>query len=135
MEDMFERVFSDFFPARWLSRELKPNVEWLPASELLDKKDHYLFRAEVPGVKKEDLSIRLDDNTLRVTGETKQKSEERKDDFYYCERTYGSFGRVIRLPSEVKAEGIEASLSDGVLEVKLPKTRMKQGKETSIKIK
>ena len=72
---------------------------------------------------------------LKVSGEMKKESEEEKEGSYWCERSYGSFGRVLRLPSDVDVDNVEASMEDGVLEVSMPKTEAEKPRETSVKIK
>lgn len=126
MDDWFDRVFSEFSPTSWLMRELRPDVDWVPAVELIDKKDHFLLRADVPGVKKENPSISAEGDTLSIKGELKKETEEKSEHFYCCERTYGTFGRIIKLPSEVQNDKVEASLADGILEVKLPKAKRRR---------
>ena len=135
MDDWFNRMFSESFPTRWLTRELKPDVDWIPPTDLLDRKDHFLFRAEIPGVKKEDLSISVEGDTLSIKGEAKRGAEEEREHFYCCERTYGTFGRVIRLPSEVDTGKVKASICDGILEVKLPKAKAVKAKAIEIEVK
>lgn len=134
MEDWFDRMFSEFSPTQWLTRELKPDVDWIPPAELIDKKDHFLFRAEVPGIKKENLSISVQGDTLSIKGEVKREAEEEREHFYCCERAYGTFGRVLRLPTEVQTDKVEASLFDGILEVKLPKAKAVKPKEVEIRL-
>lgn len=111
-------MFSEFFPIQWVSREPRPDVHWIPPVEPIDKKNHLLFRAEVSGIKKEDLSIPVEGDNLSIKGEVKSEAEEEREHFYCCELVYDTFGRLIRLPSELQTNRVEASLFDGILETK-----------------
>ena len=125
LEEM-ERRFQDIFgrsvlPAVWRSI---PTLEmgWAPAIEVFEKEDKFVVKAELPGMKEEDIDISVVGDTLTVKGERKAESEVKEEDYYCCERSYGSFSRSIAVPSNVDAKKIEASYEDGVLEVSLPKT-------------
>jgi len=120
-EELLDTLFPGFLPSRWTTRELGPEIDWVPTTDFVDREDHFLMRAEVPGVKKEDIDISVDGNTVRVSGEIKRESTEEEGNYYCSERSYGSFGRVFRLPSEVDEDSVEARLEEGVLEIKLPK--------------
>jgi HSP20 family protein len=86
------------------------------------EQDGYLVvKAEVPGVKKEDLQVELDDGDLVIQGETRSENEARDDQYYRMERRYGRFYRRVALPFDVKPEDIQATMNDGVLEVRIPK--------------
>ena len=80
-----------------------------------------MVRAELPGLKEEDIDVSVEGDTLTIKGERKAESEVKEEDYYCCERSYGSFFRSMTLPSTVDATKIEASYEDGVLEVSLPK--------------
>lgn len=139
IEDAFDRYlnrfFSDFFPRRWRGEWL-PEMGWTPVVDLVDKKDHLLLRADLPGLKKEDVKISLsEDNTLTISGETKRSEEEKREDYYRCERCYGAFTRTVQLPVDVVPDKVEATLKDGILEVKLPKKEAKKIKEREIRVK
>ena len=95
--------------------------EWAPALEVFEKEDKFVVKVELPGMKEEDIDISVKDDTLTIKGERKSESEVNEEDYYCCERSYGSFFRSIALPSTVDAKKIEASYEDGVLEVSLPK--------------
>jgi HSP20 family protein len=128
--DLFDRFFSDFFPVS----QRKSGNGFMPVVDFADKKDHYLVKAELPGVKKEDLKVSLNDGVLSLSGEIKGKSEQEDDSFYHSERHYGAFNRAIRLPVDVKSSKVEAILKDGLLEVKLPKEKPVKAKEIEVKV-
>lgn len=85
--------------------------------------DGYDISVELPGVKEKDVDISLVDNMLTIKGEKHSKKEEKDETRYFSERTYGSFQRTFRLPTEVKAEAIDAHFEDGVLHIKIPKLK------------
>lgn len=139
IENVFDhfmnRFFSDFFPRRGQAEWL-PEMRWAPVVDLIDKKNHFLLRADLPGLRKEDVKISIsDDNLLTISGETKRSEEEAKEDYYRCERCYGEFSRSVQLPVEVIPERVEATLKDGILEIKLPKREVRKAKELEIEVK
>jgi len=104
-----------------------------PGFEVFERKDGYVFKADLPGVKQEDLEITLNANRLTVSG--KREAEERKEGerFYAYERSFGSFTRSFTLPEGVDAEHVAAELKDGVLTLVVPKKPEVQPKKISIK--
>jgi HSP20 family protein len=130
-EDIFGRSFLPIAPRR-LPIEQK---DWTPAIEVFEKEDRFLVKAELPGIKAEDINISAVGDTLTLRGERKAESEVKEEDYYCCERSYGSFFRSIALPSHVDAEKIEASYENGVLEISLPKILDVKPKKISISSK
>ena len=138
MEDM-ERRFDELFsrqllPATW--RHLPLEVKgWAPAIEVFEKGDKFVIKAEVPGMTEEDIDVSVVGDTLSIRGERKAESEVNDDDYYCCERSYGSFLRSIALPSTVDTKKIEASYDNGVLEVTLPKAAEVKPKKVPVSAK
>jgi HSP20 family protein len=135
MERYFNDVFGrPFLPAVW--RRI-PVVEmgWAPAIEVFEKKDKFVVKAEIPGMKEEDIDVSVVGDTLTIKGERKTESEVKEEDYYCCERSYGSFSRSIALPSSVDAKKIEANYEDGVLEVSLPKAPEVKAKKVTVSAK
>jgi HSP20 family protein len=106
-----------------------------PAIEVIDKKDKLMVRAEVPGVKPEDIDISVSDNTLTIKGERKTESEVKDDDYYRCEMSYGRFSRSVTLPTKVQADKVDASYDDGILEITLSKAHEAKPKKVAVKSK
>lgn len=141
MDDMrreMDRVFDRFF-----GRGLAPRTaelpalaagEWLPSADVIDKKDTIVARFELPGMSKEDIKISATKDTLTVRGESKQEKETKDEDYYLCERCYGSFSRTISLPVGVESDKVKASYKDGILEVTLPKATELLPKEVKIEV-
>jgi HSP20 family protein len=135
MDRFFGRFFPDFLPRRRRT-EWFPDMGWTPMVDLVDRKNHFILRADLPGLKKEEIKISVsEDNLLTITGETKRSAEDKREDYYRCERCYGAFSRTVQLPADVIPEKVEASLNEGILEVKLPKRTTKKAKELEIEVK
>lgn len=135
LERHFEDIFGrSFLPTAW-GRLPVEQRGWTPAIEVFEKEDKFLVKAELPGVKEEDIDISAVGDTLTIRGERKAESEVKEEDYYCCERSYGSFFRSIALPSHVDAEKIEASYEDGILEVSLPKIPEVKPKKISVSAK
>ena len=135
MEQRFNELFSKpFLPATWRRFPLEERG-WAPAIEVFEKGDKFIIKAEVPGMKEEDVDVSVVGDTLTIKGEKKAESEVKGDDYYCCERSYGSFFRSIALPSTVDTKKIEASYDNGVLEVTLPKAAEVKPKKVPITAK
>lgn len=93
---------------------------WIPAIEVKEKEGKLLVNAELPGVKKEDVKVHIDGDTLIVEGERKQEKEEKREGYYHSERSYGKFYRSIPLPEGAKTDQTAAQFNNGVLEVSVP---------------
>ena len=134
MERRFEEVLGrPFLPTVW--RRLPLERGWAPALDVFEKEDRYVVKAELPGMKEEDVDVSVIGDTLTIKGERKAESEVKEEDYYCCERSYGSFSRSVALPSNIDAKKIEASYEDGVLEVTLPKAPEVKPKKISVAAK
>jgi HSP20 family protein len=107
-------------------------TSWAPRVDAYDKNGRLVIKAELPGVKKEDVSVSFEDGDLIITGERKSESEVKEENYYRMERAFGSFHRRLPIPFDVKSEDVKASFVDGVLEVSVP--RPKETKPTPQKI-
>ena len=94
---------------------------WMPAMDLLETGDHFVLRADLPGMSEEDVSIELEDSTLTISGERKAEHEESEEGYYRVERASGPFQRSLTLPRGVDPEAVTAVFDRGVLEVRVPK--------------
>ncbi len=139
LEDTFDkfvdRFFSDFFPTRWEKEESLPGIEWTPAVDLMEKEDHFILKLEIPGIKKEDIDISVSDDVVTVKGELKKIKKDKGETYYLAEMCCGSFGRSVKLPHEIDSNKVEATLKDGVLELKLPKKEIHKPKVIEVKVK
>ena len=138
MEEM-ERRLDEIFGRPFLPREWRrfpvEEKEWLPAVEMFEKEDKFVVRAELPGMRQEDVDISVTDDTLTIKGEKKSESEVKEENYYFSERAYGSFFRSIAIPSNVDAKKIDACFEDGVLEVSMPKAAEVKPRKVTISAK
>jgi HSP20 family protein len=132
-EDFFRRPFSSM--PSWLSRLRMPEVEEVvPSVDIVKEGDDIVVKAELPGIKKEDIDVSLTKDTITISGEKKKEEKIEKKDYYSLERSYGSFKRSFSLPAEVQTEKASAKFKDGVLEIRIPKTEEAKKKEKKVVI-
>lgn len=105
---------------------------WAPAMDLVEADDHFLLKADLPGLSDEDVSIEVQDNVLTISGERKQEHEQRERGWYRLERSFGRFSRSLTLPEGVNADGISAAFDKGVLEVRIPKPEERKPRRITI---
>ena len=118
-----------------LSAEPFSIAAWSPSCDIYETETEIVVKAEIPGVKKEDVKLSMQDNCLTLSGERKFEEETKKENYVRVERGYGSFTRSFTLPPSVDAKKISAEFKDGLLEVKLPKLEQAKPKEVEIKVK
>jgi HSP20 family protein len=125
-------LFDDFFrvPVEFVGSDLDPRVD---VHE--DEKAVYV-KAEMPGLDEKDLNVTLHNSLLKISGEKKaeKKEEDKNRNYYYCERSFGSFSRTIELPEGIKADGVKAHYRNGVLEIELPKDEKAQPRKINIDV-
>lgn len=112
-----ERLFDDFGLGR--SALGLAQAAWSPQVETFRRGDQFVVRADLPGLKKEDVKVEVEDGRLTISGERCEEHEENEDNSYRTERSYGRFYRSFSLPEGVTDEQCEATFKDGVLEVTL----------------
>jgi HSP20 family protein len=118
LDRMFDEPWTLFrTPLAFASNELPA---WAPKVDVVTKDNALITRVDLPGMKKEDVKVEVQDGLLTLSGERKKEVTEEKDNVYREEREYGSFCRTLPLPKGVKAEEIKASFINGVLEVTMP---------------
>jgi HSP20 family protein len=123
----FNRLVNNLFGAS----DAAPQ-RWTPAMDLVEADDHFLLKADLPGMSDADVSIEVQDNTLTVSGERRAEHEESQRGWYRVERSFGRFSRSLTLPEGVNPEGIEASFDKGVLEVRIPKPEERKPRRVAI---
>ena len=109
--------------------------QWAPAIDVYESKESILVKVDLPGMKKEDLGVTVQQDHLIIKGERKECVKGKPGDFYSVERSYGSFYRAIALPAAVDANKVDAKYEDGVLSLTLPKKEEEKNKSVSISIK
>lgn len=126
------RIFDDFFPeAGGVSRDVS-SMNWHPVVDIYETEEATVIKADLPGIKKEDISINIEDNVLSLTGERTSADEVKKENYYRRERVYGSFRREFTMPSTVDHEKIKAEFNDGVLTIEVPKPEEKKPKTITV---
>jgi len=124
------RLFNTFFDTPVNAGERR----WLPAMDLVESDEHFLLRADLPGLSEEDVQIELEDNVLTVSGQRASEHEQNKNGVHRVERAYGRFTRSLTLPEGFDPEGIEASFDRGVLEVRIPKPEERKPRRVAINV-
>jgi HSP20 family protein len=130
MERMIEETFGR--PTVW-RRAPEEQYVWAPSIEMYEKENDYFIRMEIPGVNPQDVDISLSGDTLTVKGERKPPENIEDEAYQLCEVCYGSFTRSITLPEPVKAEKIEATFGNGILNLRVPKAEEVKPKQIKIK--
>ncbi len=126
------------FMEQFLGRRPLPAITeglWAPLLDIQDKKDKYIIKAEISEIDPKNVDISAEGHTLTIKGDRKLDEETKKEDYYLCERCYGSFQRTVTLPAEVDATKAKASYKDGVLTITLPKSMEKAAKQIKVDVK
>src|SRR3954449_8853814 len=111
----FDRLFRTLFDRNQAAQR------WVPAMDLVEADDHFLLKADLPGLGEEDVNIEIRDNALTISGERKAEHETRERGWYRVERSFGRFSRSLTLPEGIDPDAVQASFDKGVLEVRIPK--------------
>jgi HSP20 family protein len=128
------RLFNTFFDTPTTGGNGGTVRRWVPSMDLVETDDHFVLRADLPGLTDGDVSIELEDNVLTVAGERKAEHEEKKEGFYRMERSFGQFRRSLTLPEGVDPDGISATFDKGVLEVRIPKPEERKPRRVAIQV-
>ena len=139
-EQEIERTFGDFF-----GRTLRPFLDEHrrtpfnfgvspPAVDLYEENNEVVAKAELPGMEKDDIQINIRNRQLSIKGEKKRAQEVEEEDYYLCERSCGSFLRILDLPGEVQVEKARTTFKNGVLEIRLPRTEQAKKREIKVKV-
>lgn len=135
MRKEFNRLFDNFFHGDLTDTTSAFTSTWIPAVDIAERENDFDVKMELPGVAKEDVKITMQEGILTVKGEKKQEKESKGSDYHRVERSYGSFQRSFSLPAAVRAADIDASFSDGVLRITLPKAEEARPKQIDVKVK
>ena len=136
IERFMDRAMRGFMPRRrlmWplLSRE----VAWIPDMDVFERNGKTVVRVDVPGIKREDISVAVEGELLVIRGKREEEKEVKEEDYYCSERATGEFSRAMSLPEGVKAEDIAAAYQDGVLEVTFARPTAAQPASTKVEVK
>ncbi|OAT82266.1 Hsp20/alpha crystallin family protein [Desulfotomaculum copahuensis] len=131
VQEAFDRAFGQKM-RQWQLPALA--ASWRPAVDVIDGEDKLIVKAELPGVKKEDVSILVSEDQISLKGEIKRDEEVKEKDYFRSERFYGSFSRTIPLPAPVDQSKAKATFNEGVLEISLPKAGGDKPKQVNVSI-
>jgi HSP20 family protein len=135
IQQEMNRLFSTFFdPTAESPAGDGVTRRWTPAMDLVEADDHFVLRADLPGLGEDDVKIEVADDVLTLSGERRYEHADRKEGFYRLERGTGQFRRSLTLPEGVDAEAIQASFDKGVLEVRIPKPAERQPRRVEIAV-
>ena len=132
LRDEIDRLFEE--PLTELARASQLLSGWTPALDMHEDKDNVVVRAELPGMKKEDIDVSLHDGSLSISGERKSEEKFENAEVYRSERFFGRFQRTVTLPAPVAADKIKAQYKDGILTVTLPKTEEAKPKQIDVQV-
>jgi HSP20 family protein len=116
-------------------RGTSSKMTWAPQIETFRRGDKLVVRADLPGLKKDDVKVEIDDGVLTISGERNEEHEEKRDDFYRSERSYGQFYRALQLPEGVSEDRCDATFKDGVLEISVSVPKQPERKAKQIQIR
>ena len=128
LQDRVNSLFQDFAG----DGQTVTAAAFAPAVDVYENGEKVVLKLDIPGIKEEDLDIRVENQTLSVRGERKFESEEKEENFHRIERRYGSFFRSFSLPTTVDTENVQAGYKDGVLKLELKKKASAQPRQIKI---
>ncbi len=110
------------------------NAVWMPLTDISEDNDNFYLKADLPGIKKEDVKISYTDGAISISGERSQEKETKEKKFHRIERSYGKYYRSFNVPTEIKEDKIKAEFKDGQLTITIPKADEVKPKEIDIKV-
>jgi HSP20 family protein len=128
LQSEMNRLFDGFFG----SRPDGTGRRWIPAMDLVESETDFVLRADLPGLKEEDVVIEVKDNVLTISGERQAERGQTDEGYYRVERAFGSFSRSLTLPEGVDADQVNAEFDSGVLEVRIPKPEERKPRRVQI---
>lgn len=128
MDRLFDRFF-DWRPSLFGRGEAR----WMPSVDLSETSKEIIVKVEVPGMEPQDIQVSVTGNVLTIQGEKKYEKEEKDENIHRVERRYGSFYRTVQLPAEVESDKADATYKNGILKLRLPKTKEQAAKKIEIK--
>lgn len=142
--DEIERLYESIFPQGWMRpfqwdwpalEKVRPFFSHrMPAVDVIDRDNEIVIKAEVPGVKKDDIKVTITDHTLTIRGATESKKEEKRENYYFSELNKGEFARTLTLPEEVDTASAKAKVSEGMLEITLTKRESAKRRSVDVQV-
>jgi HSP20 family protein len=134
LQSEMNRLFNTFFDSPSTGGNGPTGRRWIPAMDLVETDDHFVLKADLPGLTEDDVNIEVEDNVLTVSGERKAEHEDQREGYYRVERSFGAFRRSLTLPEGVNPEEVTASFDKGVLEVRIPKPEERKPRRVAIQV-
>jgi HSP20 family protein len=132
LQSEVNRLFSTFFDTPAAPQGVLRR--WVPATDLIEMDDHFILKADLPGMTEKDVNIEVEGDTLTISGERKEEHEAREGGFVRLERASGAFSRSLTLPDGVDPDSVRATFNNGVLEVYIPKPQQTRPRRVSIAV-
>jgi HSP20 family protein len=133
LQSEMNRLFNTFFDTPTTGNGSTAR-RWIPAMDLVETEGDFVLKADLPGLKEDDVTIEVEENVLTVSGERKSEHEDKREGYVRVERSYGSFRRSLTLPKGVDAEAVTANFENGVLEVHIPKPEESKPRRVAIQV-
>lgn len=134
VSNRLNRIFGQPSPRSGASNEMLAVADWAPSVDISETDAAFLIKGEIPGVKKEDVKVAIQDGMLTIQGERRQEKEEKGRKFHRVECSYGSFMRSFRVPDDVDESKVKAEFKDGMLNITLPKSAKSKPKAVNISV-
>jgi HSP20 family protein len=136
IQNEMNRLFNTFFdtPTQGGGGNGGALRRWLPAMDLVETEDHFVLKADLPGLSESDVNVEVEDNVLTLSGERKAEHEDKREGYVRVERSFGSFRRSLTLPEGIDPEAVQASFDNGVLEVRIPKPEERKPRKVAIQV-
>jgi HSP20 family protein len=134
LQNDMQRVLGTFFDTPTTAVSGNGVRRWVPPMDLVETEEHFVLRADLPGMTQDDVAIEVQDRTLTLSGERKAEHESNGEGYYRLERATGAFTRSLTLPEGVDAEQIAARFEHGVLEVRIPKPEERKPRRVAIQV-
>jgi HSP20 family protein len=134
LQNEMNRLFSSFFDVPGAAGDAGARQRWIPAMDLVETDEHFVLRADLPGLRQEDINLELEDRVLTISGERRAGHESREGDYHRIERAVGTFSRSLTLPEGIDADAVQADFDNGVLEVRIPKPEERKPRRLTIGI-
>jgi HSP20 family protein len=133
LQNEMNRLFTTFFDTP-TSGNGESARRWIPAMDLVETEDHFVLKADLPGLSEGDVNLEVEDNVLTISGERKAEHEDKREGYVRVERAYGAFRRSLTLPEGIDPDGVSANFDNGVLEVRIPKPEERKPRRVAIQV-
>ncbi len=134
VSNRLNRIFGRARPHDESAQEMLAMADWTPSVDISETDLAYLVKAEIPGVRKEDVKVTIQDGLLGIQGERKQEKDEKGKNFHRIERLYGSFARSFRMPADADENSVKAEFKDGMLNISMDKLEKAKSKQINVSV-